>query len=74
MALSDQTLHNLANALKPEVIKYIQEDERYVEFMMELIPDAITSQLGTVKNDVLMDLSMIIMDKISLYTGRDLTS
>ena len=74
MALSNQTLQNLANALKPEVIKYIQEDERYVEFMMELIPDAIMFQLGTVKNDVLMDLSMIIMDKIFLYTGRDLTS
>lgn len=74
MALSNQTLQNLANALKPEVLNYIQEDERYVEFMMELIPDAITSQLGTVKNDVLMDLSMIIMDKIFLYTGRDLTS
>lgn len=74
MALSNQTLHSLANALKPEVIKYIQEDQRYADFMMELIPDAITSQLGTVKNDVLMDLSMIIMDKIFLYTGRDLTS
>ena len=74
MALSNQTLQNLANALKPEVLNYIQEDERYVEFMMELIPDAIMFQLGTVKNDVLMDLSMIIMDKISLYTGRDLTS
>ena len=74
MALSDQTLHNLANALKPEVIKYIQEDDRYADFMMELIPDAIISQLGAMKEDVLMDLSMIIMDKISLYTDRDLTS
>jgi len=34
MALSNQTISNLASALVPEVIDYIYEDERWCEFLM----------------------------------------
>jgi hypothetical protein len=48
------------------VIDYIHNDERYVDFMMELVPDAICSKLGEVDQNVLVELSMCVMDKIML--------
>jgi len=66
MALSSQTVSNLANALKPEVIDYIYTDERLCEFLHEIVPDAIKSKLGPVDEDVLFDLSLCVMDRIIL--------
>jgi len=66
MTLSNKTLHNLSKALQDEVIDYIVKDERYAEFMMEMIPNAIQSKLGKVDEDVLSDLSMFIMERLDL--------
>jgi hypothetical protein len=66
MALSTSTVQNLAKALSPEVAKYIYEDERYVEFLMELIPDAIQHCMGDVDPDVSIEISACIMDSIDL--------
>ena len=66
MALSSKTIHNLTSALKDEVIDYIHKDERYAEFMMEMIPDAITKTLGEIDGDVLYELSFCVMDSICL--------
>ena len=70
MPLSNKTVHNLANALLDEVIDYINVDERYVEFMMSVVPDAIQDKLGNIDNDLKMDLSMVIMDSIFLYSNK----
>jgi hypothetical protein len=69
MALSNKTYNKLADALLPEVIEYIFEDERWVNFMQEIIPDAITNKMGNVDPDVLYDLSLCVMDKIAFKTG-----
>jgi len=45
MALSNQTISNLASALVPEVIDYIYEDERWCEFLHEIVPDALKDKL-----------------------------
>jgi hypothetical protein len=66
MSLSNETYQKLSSALKNEVIDYIHNDERYVDFMMELVPDAICSKLGEVDQNVLVELSMCVMDKIML--------
>jgi hypothetical protein len=66
MGLSNKTYDELAKALKEDVISFINNDERYVNFMLEVIPDAIKENLGTVDEDVLMQLSYCIMDKIFL--------
>jgi hypothetical protein len=66
MSLSNETFHKLSSALKDEVILYIEKDERYVDFMMEIVPDAICSKLGHIDDQVLMELSMCVMDKIML--------
>ncbi len=69
MALSNQTISNLASALVPEVIDYIYEDERWCEFMHEVVLDALHNKLGEVDDELQFDLAMCIMDRITLKKG-----
>ena len=66
MALSNKTFQNLANALTPEVIDYIFKDERWADFLMEIVPDAIEEKLGKLDFNVSVELSQCIMDRINL--------
>lgn len=66
MALSTQTVSNLASALVPEVIDYIYEDERWCEFLHEIVPDALQNKLGEIDEDLKFDLALCIMDRIYL--------
>ena len=66
MALSNQTISKLSEALVPEVIDYIYEDQRWVELMHEVIPDAIQSKLGSIDEDLRFELALCIMDHIGL--------
>lgn len=67
MALSTETFRKLSQALTPEVIDYIHEDERYVIFMQEIIPDALTKKMGQLEENLLFELSLSIMDSIFLH-------
>ena len=62
--LSTKSTQEIASALVDDIIKYIEEDSRYVDFMQEVIPDAIQSYLGNVDEDLKFELSLCIMDKI----------
>jgi hypothetical protein len=64
MSLSTKSIQDIASALVPDVVKYIEEDSRYVDFMQEVIPDAIQSYLGNVDEDLKFELSLCIMDSI----------
>jgi len=64
MALSNQTIQSLSDALTPEVVDYIYQDERWVTFLHEVVPDAIISTLGQVDDEVLFDLSMCVIDSL----------
>lgn len=66
MALSNKTIQNLAIALTPEVINYIYADERWVDFMMEMIPEAVAEQLKTEDYDLVAELSCAIQENIVL--------
>lgn len=66
MALSQKTYDNLANALKSEVVDYLTEDENYVHFLIDQIPVAIKAKLGEMDEDVLYELTMQLMTKITL--------
>jgi hypothetical protein len=70
MALSNKTVQNLSAALTPEVIDYIFQDERWVDFMHEIIPDAIESKIGGIDEDLKFELSLCIMDKICLKSAN----
>lgn len=64
MSLSDRSLNNIASALVPDTIEYIEKDERYVTFMTEVICDALESFLGNMDEDLKCELAIAIMDKI----------
>ena len=64
MTLSNKTFQKLADALAPEVVDYIFADERWVELMHEIIPDAVKDKLGDVDENILLELSLCIMDRI----------
>lgn len=65
MGLSNTTIQNLSKALTEEVIHYILEDERYVDFLQEIIPEFIETKLGNLDEDLKYNLSVCIMDRIS---------
>ncbi len=65
MALSNNTVQKLSDALTPEVIDYIFNDERWVDFLHEIIPDAVQDKLGDIDEDLKYELAICIMDKIS---------
>jgi hypothetical protein len=69
MALSNQTISKLADALTPEVVAYIYEDVRWCDFLHEIIPDAVQDKLGNVDEDLKFELSLCIMDKIILKSA-----
>jgi len=66
--LSTKSTQEIASALVDDVIKYIEEDSRYVDFMQEVVPDAIQSYLGDVDENLKFELSLCIMDRI--YFGQ----
>ena len=66
MTLSTTTISQIADALKPEIIRYIYSDEKYAEFMQEMIISAIDAKMGKIDDDLLYDLGMLIFDRIEL--------
>ena len=66
MALSHKTIQNLSIALTPDVIDDIFTDDRYVELMMEVIPEFVARNLETQDYDLVAELSVCIMDNIKM--------
>ena len=66
MALSNNTIIKLSEALSKDVAEYIMDDERFFELLTELIPDAIHAKLGDVDDQVAAELSMCISERLIL--------
>jgi len=66
MALSDNTISKLCDALISDVVEYIRDDDRFFVLMVELIPEAINAKLGQVDEQLVEDLSMCISERIIL--------
>ncbi len=66
MALSNNTIIRLSEALCHDVADYIMEDERFFDLMVELIPDAISAKLGDVDHQVAAELAMCISERLVL--------
>jgi hypothetical protein len=72
MALSDKTIQNLSIALTPDVIDDIFQDERYIELMMELIPEFVAKNLQSEDIDMVVGIGICIMDNIVLKPRKTL--
>lgn len=68
MTLSNETKNKLADALVPEVIRYLETNDNYVDVMQnQLIPEAISNALGEVDEDLKFELSLMIFDSIYFW-------
>lgn len=68
--LSNSTFQKLADTLTSEVIEYIEQDSRYVDFMYEVIPDALSHMMGQLDDDLKCELSTAIMDRIVMNPSK----
>ena len=66
MSLSEKTIQKLGDALMNDVVTYMNEDDRFFELMVELLPDAIHAKLGYVDSMVTQQLSMYLSAHIYL--------
>ena len=65
-ALSETTLQKLANALVDDIIEYIQEDCRYVDFFQSIVGDAIKRRMGDLDREAIEELGKYIFDRVEL--------
>ena len=70
MSLSNKTVQNLSIALTPEVINAIYGDERWADFMCEVVPEIVSEKLGSQDMDLVTEIGMCIMDNILLKPHR----
>ena len=70
MPLSNKTIQNLSIALTSDVIDDIFQDERYIELMMELIPEFVIKNLQSEDYDLVTEIAVSIMDNIAMKPRR----
>jgi hypothetical protein len=70
MSLSNKTIQNLAIALTPDVIDDIFMDERWVDLLMEIVPEIVAKNLQTEDFDLVVELSQCIMDNIQMLPRK----
>ena len=64
--LTTAAMRVLANTFAAEVADCIERDERYVEFLMEVLPEVLSQKVGELAMDDNVELAMMVMDRISL--------
>ncbi len=64
--LSTKTLHLLAKTLAPKVAEVLYGSEEFVEFMHKTIPAVIDAEVGEMDEDMLFDLSLMVMERLDL--------
>jgi hypothetical protein len=66
MTLSQKTTTLLANTLAPKIAEQIMQSESFIEYLHEVIPAFVESELGEVEQDLHFDLSMMCMERLAL--------
>ena len=66
MTLSNKATNILAKVIAPKAADAIFADERWVDLMQEIIPEIVEREVGTCDEDLLFELSLCVMDRITL--------
>ena len=66
MKLSNSSITQIADALKPAVMNYIYEDEGFTEYMQGAVIEGIRTTMGDMDEDLLFEIGMLIFDRIEL--------
>ena len=64
--LSNSSITQIADALKPAVVNYIYEDEAFTEYMQTAVVEGIKDTMGDMDEDLLFEIGMLIFDRIEL--------
>lgn len=64
--LSDKAYELLAKSLAPKVANAIQCSDKYIEVMLDLVPDLVTTELGEMDDEIFYELCMCVVDRIYL--------
>jgi hypothetical protein len=67
--ISAKSLNKIAAALAPEVVEYIYNDERWIEFLIQMISDAVVDKMGQLDYDLYGNLCYAISENIGLSGG-----
>ena len=66
MALSNKTLQLLVKTLAPTIAEKLYQSYEFCDLMHTMIPALIEAELGEVDDDLHFNLSMCVMDRITL--------
>jgi hypothetical protein len=69
MALSDKAIIGISRAISDDAIKFIHEDERYADFMIEMLTEFVADKLKTQDNELICELACCVMDNIFFTKG-----
>ena len=64
--LNAKAINLLANQLAPTVAEKLFASEAWVEFLQSNLPSLIDTELGECDEDLLFELSLCVMDRLSL--------
>jgi len=64
--LSNKAYELLAKELAPNIAHEVQMTDKYIELMLDLVPDLITTELGEMDDEVLYELSLCVLDRMYL--------
>ena len=67
--ISSKSLNKIAAALAPEVVEYIYNDERWDDFLIEIISDAVVNKMGQLDCELHGELCCAISEQIGLSGG-----
>ena len=62
--LSNKTYNLLAKSLAPKIANAIQCSDKYIELMLDLVPDLVTTELGEMDDEIFYELCMCVVDRI----------
>jgi hypothetical protein len=66
MTLSQKTTTLLANTLAPKIAEQIMQSESFIEYLHEVIPAFVDTEVGECDEDLHFDLSMMVMERLAL--------
>ena len=70
MSLSAKSFQVLAEAITPRVAQALFDSEAWVDFLHTEIPGLVDKELGEMDDDLLVEMSLAVMDRISLKVNE----
>ena len=66
MTLSNKAINLLADTLAPKVAEVLLSSDAFIEFIHSEIPAIVDTEVGEMDDDLLFDLSLAVMERITL--------